>query len=146
MSNDGAHLGVGAKRALDTILGGEPSPSPEEGMDPFTMRRWLLDARWPLPDDTDDTDAYNECARYAAKLVLEWLLADPKRATSPMETEYDWDADPDRGAKAVGWYDQMKADGIPIGELGLSGFMWGWAANAARYCVELPPARNPAIL
>ena len=29
---------------------------------------------------------------------------------------------------------------------GISGFQWGWAVNASRYCVELPPASNPAIL
>lgn len=43
-------------------------------------------------------------------------------------------------------YDELKDRGVAIDALDLTGFMWGWAANAARYCVELPPAPNPAIM
>jgi hypothetical protein len=28
----------------------------------------------------------------------------------------------------------------------LTGFMWGWACNAALRCIDQPPAPNPALL
>lgn len=147
---DGAHLGITAGAALRAIFGSdEPLDEP---MTAGEMRAWIEAASLPLPDDRDE--GYTEASRYAAKLILHWLLADPSRASTPVEADYDWDADPDRGTqgmkpehtRAVGWYQQMKDDGIPINELDLTGFMWGWAANAARRCVELPPAPNPAIV
>lgn len=149
---DGAHLGYSAETSLKAILGAE-QPAEDAAMDPRQMMEWILSAPGePFPDDNGQ--AYDACARYAARLVLQWLLADPTRAQSPTETEYDWNADPDRGVegrkpeytKAVGWYDRMKDDGVPIGDLGLSGFMWGWAVNAARRCAELPAVPNPAIM
>jgi hypothetical protein len=153
--NDGAHQGVSAGRAIRTILGGEPEPTEVERMSPAQMLDWLrscppFDRNNPEVDD----DTYSECARYAAKLVLDWLLADPRRAQSPVETVYDWNGDPEHGVGGMnpahvierGWYDRMKADGIDLASLGLSGFMWGWACNAARYAVELPPAPNPALI
>jgi hypothetical protein len=33
-----------------------------------------------------------------------------------------------------------------LSDLGLTGFMWGWAVNAARYSLELPLEPNPAIV
>lgn len=144
---DGAHLGVNAKRALDTILGGEPSPTAEERQTAEEMRAEIMAL-------TECPNTYEGTASWTAKLILEWLLANPSRAQEPSEMEYDWDADPDRGAdgmkpgftKALGWYEQMKRDGIDLADLGLSGFMWGWAVNAARRCLELPPVPNPAII
>jgi hypothetical protein len=119
------------------------------------MRDWILAAQWPLPKNIEAGDHYNECARYAAKLIYEWVTADlPNRGPLPADTIYDWDNDPDHGAEGrkaehivqVGWYDLMKQDNIGIDELGLTGFMWGWAVNAVRRCLELPPVPNPAII
>lgn len=149
MSGDGAHLGVSADRALKTILGGAPQPADHERMDAATMRAWILAA-----EPEHSRDSYEECARYAAKLVLEYLLADPVRVAIPTENVYEEDEsgglvyNSTGGLNLVtpGLYERMKADGIPLSDLGLSGFQWGWAVNAARRCVELPPVANPAIL
>lgn len=144
MSGDGAHLGVGVARALKTILGGEPSPdkTQEETMNPVKMRDYLESAT---------PGSYDSTAAYAGKLVLHWLLEDPRRAQGPVENEYDWGTpDPATGHSFtitnIGWYDLMKRDGIDLGSLDLTGFMWGWACNAARFCVELGPVANPAIM
>lgn len=143
---DGAHLGVGAERALKTILGGEPQPAPEERQTAEQMRDEILAT-------TVDPHTYGGTANYAAKLILEWLLADPLRAQGPAENVYDngpdgqmlW-VDGHAVVKERGWYDLMKADGIALDTLDLTGFMWGWAVNAARRCLELPPVPNPAII
>ncbi len=156
--SDGAHQGVSARRALDTILGGAEQPAEDEQRNPDEMRRWLLAA--PGPPFEDDGDGYEACARWAARRVLEAFLADPQLASTPIETVFDWPTirgesertgrDPSQlmgeHTVAVGLYDVLKARGVDLGELGLSGFQWGWAANAARYCVELGPQPNPAII
>lgn len=148
MSSDGAHLGYSAETSLKAILGAE-QPAEGSAMDPRQMMEWILSAPGePFPNDTGQ--AYDACARYAARLVLQWLLADPTRAQSPVENVYEADTE-DRFAMPLavverGWYDRMKDDGVPIGDLGLSGFMWGWAVNAARRCAELPAVPNPAIM
>lgn len=125
--SDGAHLGVSAQRALDTIIGAAPSPEAtgEHLMSPPEMRAWLLAA-----DPARAHSSYDEAARYAGRLVLEWFLADPAHA----------------GAGEREIYDAMKAAGAPLEELKLTGFMWGWALNAARRSVELGPVPNPAII
>jgi hypothetical protein len=90
---------------------------------------------------------YSECARRVARTILEYYLADPRRASIPTETVYQEPVDWSNPVVAErGLYDVMKDDGYPLGDLGLTGFQWGWAVNAARRCVELPPAPNPAIL
>ena len=144
--SDGAHLGVSAERALGTILGAEEQP--KEGMTAGEMKDWILACT-----ATDATD-YDGMARYAAKLVLEYLLADPKRAQIPTENEYEKDENGDLVFNDEGGlnlvtpdlYEVMKADGIDLSSLGLTGFMWGWAVNAARRCLELGPVPNPAIV
>jgi hypothetical protein len=40
----------------------------------------------------------------------------------------------------------MKDEGVDLGALGLTGFQWGWAVNAARYALSELPVANPAIL
>ena len=149
MSSDGAHLGVKADRAMQTIVGGDPEPAEEERMTAAQMAEWI---RGAVPESAAGPGwDYGECARYAAKLVLDWLFADPTRATGPVESV--WRTGPDGKTdwsnpviEQPGWYERMKADRVPIDDLGLSGFQWGWAANAARRCLELPPVPNPAIV
>jgi hypothetical protein len=145
-------MGVSARRALDTVLGRADQPDDSERRDPDEMREWLLSA--PGEPFGDGGDGYEAGARYAARLILEAFLADPVLASAPTETQYDWDADPDHGSqgmraeyvKAVGLYELLKDRGVPLADLGLTVFQWGWAMNAARYCVELPAAPNPAII
>lgn len=143
---DGAHLGVSANRALDTILGGAPSPAEDEQMGVAEFRDWITQ-----PDQELD---YGECARRVARAILEFWMEDPKRATIPPEDVYEEGPDGRIVFNAVGGlnlvtpglYQMMKDHGIGLDELGITGFQWGWAVNAARRCVELPPAPNPAIL
>ena len=151
--SDGAHQGVSAGRAIATILGGDPPPSEDEQMSPAEFRDWVLGPDQPMDYEAEGHAAYSEAARREARTVLLYFLADPRRASSPGETVYDWDADPDRGmkgmkpeyVKALGVYEAMTAAGITHEE-GLSGFQVGWAINAARRCVELGPVANPAIM
>lgn len=98
---------------------------------------------------------YNSCANIAAKWIVEFLEEDPTRAEIPVENVYE-----QRGADgfmvqpivilAHGLYDAMKDHGYTLDHLGLTGFMWSWAVNAARYVaelpVQLPPVPNPAII
>jgi hypothetical protein len=144
--SDGAHFGVSAERAIETILGGKETPSPDEQMTVSEFREWIMQP------DQEPLD-YSETARRQARIILTYFLADPTRASLPGETVYDWEGDPDHGSKgmkpeylkALGLYEVMKEDGV-VQEEGLTGFQWGWALNAARRCVELGPVANPAII
>ena len=139
MSDDGVSEGLNAEEALGVVLGGEPAP--DERVRTTTEMAAIIRA-------TTEPSGYDGTANYAAHLILDWLEADPTRAQGPTENVYE---DGPNGewtgvVKEVGWYDRMKADGIPMAQLDLTGFMWGWAVNAARAIVELPPVPNPAIL
>lgn len=113
-------------------------------MDPEQMRQWIMACTVEQAVD------YESTARYAAKLILVYLLDDPRRASIPSENVYEKDAEGRMAWPAVvtapGLYEVMKEEGIAIDDLDLTGFMWGWAVNAARRCVELPPVANPAIV
>lgn len=142
---DGAQLGIGAEAAMKAVLGGD---TPDEQMSVLVMRDRILAASAETATD------YDGAANYAAKLILEYLLADPRRASIPTENVYKHDADGHATFNSTGGltlvtpglYGVMKEDGVPIDDLGLSGFQWGWAVNAARRCVELPAVPNPAII
>jgi hypothetical protein len=147
---DGASQGIKPERALKTILGGEPAPDDGEGMSRTQMRDAIL-----AVDPAKKAESYDEAAMQAARLIYDFVTEDPfERRKIPAETEYDWDGDPDHGAKgrkpeyvkALGLYDVMKDHGIDLASLGLSGFQWGWAVNAARYALAELPVPNPAII
>jgi len=152
MGSDGAHLGVSAERALETILGDKESPTAEEAMTTTQMRDWLLSA--PPVTDPAAMANYDECARCVAGEILRWALANPQRyAHTPSETEITWPEKPEGGKDynnptygRRGLYDVLKDEGIDLSVLEITGFMWGWAYNAARRCLELPPVPNPALL
>lgn len=141
-SDDGAHLGVTAERALSTIVGGAPQPSGDERMDAATFIRYIESA-------PDDAASYNDTARLAAKWLLRHLRDHPTDINLPIDGRYecaipgDWTT-----SRKVerDLYDAIKESCPSFDELGLTGFMWGWAANAARRCLEAPPLPNPAIL
>lgn len=147
--SDGAHQGVTPERALKTILGGEPAPTPDEGNEWFVLRDKVRDAA-PNPD------TYDGCALRAARLILEYFDEDEEREALPTENVYAKDTDGQlvwedegRSLKLVqpGLYEVMKEAGITELEyLGLTGFQWGWAVNAARHIKGLPPVPNPAII
>lgn len=140
MSDDGADLGMDANSALKVVLGGEEEK----------RTRTIAEMGEVIRATTTDPHTYDGTANYCANLILHWLLEDPTRAQGPTENVYRLDDEGhniyERPYAAVGWYDQMKEDGIPLNELDLTGLMWGWAVNAARTIVELPAVPNPAIL
>lgn len=141
MSGDGAHLGLSAESSMKAAMGSD------EPIQPMTMEEFVASVRSATKADAR---TYDGTARYAARLIVDWLLTDPRRASGPTENVYANGDDGRMVWPAVvlehGWYDRMKADGIPLDDLDLTGFMWGWAVNAARRCVELPAVPNPAIV
>jgi hypothetical protein len=146
MGGDGAHLGVTAERAIETILGDREPPTEGEGMTSQQMREWLMTL--PKLDEIEtrfekDEEGfgpfelayargkqldYSEGAGVAARAILEFWEANP---------DFDTSIDP---------YETIKSQNEGLKKLGLTGFMWGWAYNAARYCRDEPPQPNPAIL
>ena len=141
MSDDGADLGMNADEALGVVLKGDPAPEkPVRSTKEFAA----------MIMGTTGPGGYEGTANWCARLIVEWLLADPTRAEGPTEDVYAEDEDGQMKWPAEvitpGWYDRMKADGIDLASLDMTGFMWGWAVNAARQIVELPSVPNPAIV
>jgi hypothetical protein len=127
MSNDGAKQGVGAERALHTILGGAPEPGDGERETVGQMRARILAA--PI-----NSDSYDGTATACARLILEAVAT----GATPLEPERDL-------------YDRLKAfysGNVAAMDVlqGLTLFMWGWAHNAARRCLDAPSVPNPAIM
>ena len=147
MSIDGADLGVPADKAMRAAIGGE-QPTEDDMMDPVQFEQYLLSAQ---PNEA----TYEGTARYAARLILEHLKKNPADASIPTERQYERDANGRLALDKNG--DLIKTDERNLGdvmfatypefhELGLTGFQWGWAVNAARRCLELPSVPNPAIV
>jgi hypothetical protein len=151
MSDDGADLNMPAEGAMKAIMGGE-------------QPKRLSDEEFEQKIRTaEGTGSYDDTATYAARLVLEFLEAHPEHRDTPIEAEGAWRA-PDghfltpeelreslpEGAVYArvreGLYDVMKEAGVPIDGLDLTGFMWGWAANAGRHVLGLAHQPNPAIV
>lgn len=147
MGGDGAHEGITPERALKTILGGEPPPEDDE-------KRKRVEYEWRVKVATSDIKTYDDACLYTAKLILEYWAVSEERETIPAETVYDtppdfwetFDGTQVPPVKELGLYERMKQDGIDLASLGLSGFQWGWAVNAARFIKGLPPEPNPAIV
>ena len=124
MQADGAYLSVSAKRAIETILGGKLSPTDEEQMTDEEFAAWIRSA------DSSFNDAdYGEAARRLARYFL--LLMEDEQ---PADMYALWDA------FKIRWPDESAQAG------GMSGFMVGWAFNAARKVLSMPPAPNPALV
>ena len=133
MSDDGADFGATAEQGMKAVIGGE---RPEKVMDPVEFEVYIMSQGGP--------GDYSGTAAYAAKLILLHLRGHPEDARIPVEDEYD----PKNNYKPKGIrnlssvmfaYPEFK-------QLDLTGFMWGWAVNAARRCCELPSVPNPAII
>lgn len=151
MSGDGAHLGVGAERALKTILGGEPAPTEAEQEDIETMRARILSA--PI-----EAVSYDGTATACARLILEAWKRWPQLAEVPTQSVYL--ESPDGKMEWIGGDAVVLVPGLhaalkqcyrdrpeALAVLSdLTGFMWGWACNAALRCVDLPPEPNPALV
>lgn len=153
MSDDGADLGIGAESALKVVLGGEPQ---EE-----QVTRTPAELRVIIEATSDHPQGYNDGAMAAAKIVLGFLERHPECQRMPADSEREWpkkaNGETDWDAKPTiteeGIYEAIKriepetyARHREYIFGGLTGFMWGWAVNAAKYCLDLPPVPNPAIV
>ena len=118
MSVDGASEGIMPTRALRTILGGEPHPPTDDQNTPSTMARMIEEASKSPPKD------YDEMCLYMAKWMCDTLRSDQSLG---MNAAYD------------------AAIKLGMKDVGPTGFMVGWAYNAARTALNLPTVGNPAI-
>lgn len=141
--SDGAHLGYGAEAAMKAILDGEQPAERETAGQMF--ERIMATSR-------DDATTYDGIATYMAKLIILALRADPMLANQPIANVYGRNPDGSTDYDTVttpGLWEVLRdrldpADREAVS--GMSGFMWGWAVNAARRCLELGPVPNPAII
>jgi len=169
---DGAHIGVRADRALETILGGEDQPTEEEESTPEEM---LASIRAASLATDNYGDAALAAALAAARVIWEaWerypeLVLVPSEAvyergddgrmvvrhneTDEVVTDGDWsNAQPNILVPDL--FDALKRlhpEGTPEREAlsdltGYMGGMWGWAYNACRYSLGAGPVANPAIM
>jgi hypothetical protein len=128
MSQDGAHQGISAKRALETILGGKRAPKKREEQTRAQVRERL--AKAPAPGDASPDD-YGDAADSIARAFLAVLADAPE---TPLDGTSLWD-----GVKKK-WPDFDEWVG------GATGFQVGWAVNCVRWLSEEPQAPNPALV
>lgn len=136
----GAHIGVGAEAAMRAAIAGDPVEKVESAGE---MRDRIL------ATTIADATSYDGTSTYIAKLILSAFIADPALASVPAEGVYAYVNAYHYTKVADGLWDVLKPrlsaeDAEAVA--GMTGFMWGWAVNAARRCVELGPVPNPAIV
>lgn len=119
MSIDGANLGVDAETSCKAILGGE-QPKAEQRRTPEQMREYIMSAS---DSYEEGQKSYGEAARWLAKQYL--ILLDKN---------YEGDLYAEVKKRQGGRY------------MDFTGFMVGWAENAARYIKGKPQKSNPAIV
>lgn len=125
----------------------------ERPLTPDEMRARLLDAQPPALDDLSGDD-YGAAIEYVGKLVLQAYERHPDLRDYPIETEYDWDADPAHGANGMderyvlhrGLTDEMEARGFRLRGMGLSGNQVYEGIGAARFALGLDDLGNPALV
>lgn len=125
---DGAHLGISASRALNTILGGASSPTEEERKSQEDFAAWVYSAPFAL-DNIGGDDPYAEASRWLARRFL-----------FIMEQAPAIDRDTAQEVFRTMWPEDAKEAKL------MTGFMHGWAWNAARHVLSRLPQPNPAIL
>ena len=119
MSIDGANLGVDAEKSCEAILGGE-QPKEEDMKTPQQMREYLMSA----PESYEEGQkSYGEAARWLARQYLILL---------------------DEGFEGELYNEVKRKQGGR--DMDFTGFMVGWAENAARYVKGMPEKENPAIV
>lgn len=124
MGSDGAHQGIDAQRALETILGGKDPPGKDEEEMREQVRARILNAATP---DGPSPETYGAAADAIAKAMLALLDKEPSAAV---------DAD---------LYGRLP-DGFDDWLGGATGFQVGWAVNCVRWLLEKEPVRNPALI
>lgn len=164
--NDGAHMGIKASRALDTIIGGKEQPTEEEKATPKGVRARieavpLFEGKPPwegIMPGGEDKEARDNAYSTATDAIAHAFLVLIEEDSSLLEPQFYPAHYPDgepthlagvrRDQASVLWDAMMKrwphADDW-IG--GASGFMVGFALNTALYAGEIPAyASNPAIM
>jgi hypothetical protein len=138
--SDGAHLGITADRALNTILGGDPPPSEEETQTPSQVRERVMKA----PKMMEGKAVYKRFGKEAyciavdclARAFLEIAEQDPsvlhEGGSDP--TDPLWDEFTKRYPEGNDW----------LG--GVTGFQVGFAMNTVRYILSVPRGGNPALI
>lgn len=123
MSQDGADLNMAADGAVKAALGGE-QPERMSDEDFAAMIRGASNA-----------GSYGGCANVIARGMLEHLERHPESAILDVFGLYD-------ATKSDPLTPQTVRDAMAES----TGFMAGWAANAARHILKLNPVANPAII
>lgn len=152
-SPDGAHLNYTADAGLKAVLGDSEEQASAERMTDEQFAAYIREC----PDDA--ATSYEGGARLAARYMLVWLEAHPSEQWRPLEDEIDWkkfEADSvtmedwetkrSQYIAVEGAYDRIAEEYPAIHDIGLTGFMAGWAWNAARKVLNLAPQVNPAIV
>lgn len=123
-----ASWGYTAQQGLEANLGGKDIDKinkKEGAMSPEEMQAYIMAA--PEKIDYESKDGYSDAARRFAKAILTDGLNNQKEFLENSKEFAD---------KVYQKYD------LPD----LTGFMFGWAVNAVRYCLHERPIRNPAIV
>lgn len=133
--SDGSTFGVMAHRALETIIGGKPSPDKQECATREDVRKRILKA--PLPDESNL--AYPNDPGQAYSLACDCI------AHAMLTTSSDADCETDCSAA----WQRAKLRYPNLNEFvhGASGFMVGWAWNTVRWLLGRDDEQsNPVII
>ena len=120
MSIDGANLGVNAEKSMNAILGGE-QPKESDMRTPEQMREYIMSA----------PESYKEGQKGYGKAAL-WLA---RQYLILLDKDFEGDL-----------WDEVKRKQQGGRDMDFTGFMVGWAENAARYVKGKPEKENPAIV
>lgn len=156
MSDDGAELGYTAEQGLKAVMGHEQKEP--ERITPEELRARL---------HANPGDSYSQGSNLLALGILRVFEQRPETVTWPADPRSEFFV---KGTDEVATGEQIRAhpesldwrrvDDRDLSEAfktvatpeemtayeGCTGFMWGWAVNAAKYVVGAPPVANPAII
>ena len=145
---DGAHLNIDAEGAMMTIVGGKEAPTPMTDEEFESMIRNA---------STEGDLDYGTMCNATARLILEAYEKHPQLQDMTDEREYlrnpdgkvDWGNPISTNTTLTDVINKIHdkdSDGYKNVLSDLTGFMWGWAVNAARKILNLGPLPNPALM
>lgn len=142
--SDGANVGVGPERALDTILGGADQPKEEDSKSPEWWLNYLVNEK------DDNIDGYNEHAEVMAKYIILAYQAEPNLTKVPISAIYSKAYDktfiPDIGEVLKQHIYTSPSHPFRLALSEATGFSFGWAVNIARFAMKLNQVPNPALI